>query len=562
MVSSPGPMRSPAPQAKETKLPYVLPPGPYSEEKPDCAYAGLIGQAILSSPEHRLTLQDIYEWITTVYPYYKRGEQTWMNSVRHCLSTMVVFRKVPRIRNEGKSLWAIFDEDVPAFANGTFKKSLCADMVKIEKEKQAKRGPRKRAAAGDDTRVSKRLKGEPSGSDEGTRAIAPHPMLPPYFPPFHANPHHQPYYQAYVPQAIPAEVVFPPLPPNMGFARSSSRAMSARPESAAGSSAPRPDSAAGSAVTEVSLPRGRDRSPKPLSSSSSVPALTPNCSSSSSPPLSSHASLVEDGLYSSSAAASPAVVAIAESDDDSDMEVSWLQKGPPIEALAPSALLLKPADFNSSPRSKTKQRDAHRRYKVRGPFIVVCTLLIYHMIGLVRSTSAGVTYSRAWPPVGQTESSANKGVKHSASGERAAVPVAVYASQQTLHAAAQAACHQWRRQALANLDSHFPCRPAHEPFAEPYALQVAPRPAPACYDALPSSTLTQRPRRLADDPAAVHWQCGCPYTPTQDVGPRPLLQLFALCAGHTAAAHLPELRLAMAHTFAELLRCPRDFLHD
>ena len=366
MVSSPGPMRSsPAPQAKEIKLPYVLPPGPYSEDKPDCAYAGLIGQAILSSPEHRLTLQDIYEWITTVYPYYKRGEQTWMNSVRHCLSTMVVFRKVPRIRNEGKSLWAIYEEDVQAFANGTFKKSLCADMVKIEKEKQAKRGPRKRAAAGDGSRDTKRLRGEPSGSDEGARAIAPHPMLPPYFPPFHANPHHQPYYQTYVPQAIPAEVVFPPLPPNMGLARSSSRAMSARPESAAGSSAPRPDSAAGSAVTEVSLPRGRDRSPKHLSSSSSVPALTPNCSSSSSPPLSSHASLVDDGLYNSSPAASPAVVAVAESDDDSDMEVSWLQSGPPIEALAPSALLLKPADFTSSSRSKTKQRDAHKRYQVR-----------------------------------------------------------------------------------------------------------------------------------------------------------------------------------------------------
>ncbi|KAI0720901.1 hypothetical protein C8Q72DRAFT_745661, partial [Fomitopsis betulina] len=152
MVSSPGPMRSsPAPQVKETKLPYVLPPGPYSEEKPDCAYAGLIGQAILSSPGHRLTLQDIYEWITTVYPYYKRGEQTWMNSVRHCLSTMIVFRKVPRIRNEGKSLWAILDEDVSAFSNGTFKKSLCADMAKIEKEKQAKRGPRKRATAGGNT---------------------------------------------------------------------------------------------------------------------------------------------------------------------------------------------------------------------------------------------------------------------------------------------------------------------------------------------------------------------------------------------------------------------------
>ncbi|TFY53194.1 hypothetical protein EVJ58_g9586 [Rhodofomes roseus] len=313
MVSSPGPMRSsPVRPAKEVKLPYVLPLGPYSEDKPDCAYAGLIGQAILSSPEHRLTLQDIYEWITTVYPYYKRGEQTWMNSVRHCLSTMAVFRKVPRVRNEGKSLWAVFDEDVPAFANGGFKKSLCPDMVKLEKEKQAKRGPRKRGAATDDNRNTKRHKSEHVDA-EGSRPAAPPPMLPPYFPPFHANPHHQPYYQAYAPhaipaevQAIPAEVVFPPLPPNAGFATSVSRPASVRPTSSAGSAA-RPVSAAGSVATEASIVRGRDRSPKPISSSSSVPALTPNCSSSSSPPLSFHASMMDDARYSSSPALSPAV---------------------------------------------------------------------------------------------------------------------------------------------------------------------------------------------------------------------------------------------------------------
>ncbi|KAH9839813.1 uncharacterized protein C8Q71DRAFT_702663 [Rhodofomes roseus] len=368
MVSSPGPMRSsPVRPAKEVKLPYVLPLGPYSEDKPDCAYAGLIGQAILSSPEHRLTLQDIYEWITTVYPYYKRGEQTWMNSVRHCLSTMAVFRKVPRVRNEGKSLWAVFDEDVPAFANGGFKKSLCPDMVKLEKEKQAKRGPRKRGAATDDNRNTKRHKSEHVDA-EGSRPAAPPPMLPPYFPPFHANPHHQPYYQAYAPhaipaevQAIPAEVVFPPLPPNAGFATSVSRPASVRPTSSGGSAA-RPVSAAGSVATEASIVRGRDRSPKPISSSSSVPALTPNCSSSSSPPLSFHASMMDDARYSSSPALSPAVAFMDTDDEEDELDVEWLHRGPPIAALAPSATLLRPADFNTSRRSKSKQqRDARKR---------------------------------------------------------------------------------------------------------------------------------------------------------------------------------------------------------
>ncbi|KAF8920530.1 putative fork head protein, partial [Mucidula mucida] len=63
---------------------------------PDQPYAAIIGQAILSSPGHRLTLQQIYDWITTVYPYFNRDEQTWMTSVRHVLSTTVFFRKVTR----------------------------------------------------------------------------------------------------------------------------------------------------------------------------------------------------------------------------------------------------------------------------------------------------------------------------------------------------------------------------------------------------------------------------------------------------------------------------------
>ncbi|KAI0078669.1 winged helix DNA-binding domain-containing protein, partial [Panus rudis PR-1116 ss-1] len=75
-------------------LPYKLPPGPYSTERPDYPYAAIIGQAILASPDHRLTLQEIYDYISTVYPFYNQSEATWKNSVRHALSTMKVFRKV------------------------------------------------------------------------------------------------------------------------------------------------------------------------------------------------------------------------------------------------------------------------------------------------------------------------------------------------------------------------------------------------------------------------------------------------------------------------------------
>lgn len=127
--SSPGPMGSPIKEENYNDLPYKLPPGPYSPKKPDWSYAAMIGQAVLSSQHHRLTLQEIYDWITIVYPHYKRGESTWMNSIRHVLSTTITFRKVPRERVVGRTLWAIWDEDLPCFAGGGFKKHLCKDYA-------------------------------------------------------------------------------------------------------------------------------------------------------------------------------------------------------------------------------------------------------------------------------------------------------------------------------------------------------------------------------------------------------------------------------------------------
>lgn len=291
IVSSPGPMRSAEDELDE--LPYALPPGPYSTVKPDYSYAALIGQAILSSPRHRLTLQDIYEWISTVYPHYRRDEQTWMNSVRHALSTMAVFRKVPRIRAEGKSLWAIWDSDIACFANGCFKKSLCADMNKPE---SISKSSRKRASL-DETLATKPKKRKTSISKDadatqGTTAplatMLPAISLPPLFPSFHPNPHHQPYYQAY-PQHPPVEYLFPPLPPTSNYHQIVLNAVvsaCATTGSRSASVEPHESSQSASEANESNhAHRERERSPKTLPSLSSIPALTPNCSSSSSPPL-------------------------------------------------------------------------------------------------------------------------------------------------------------------------------------------------------------------------------------------------------------------------------------
>jgi hypothetical protein len=46
-------------------------------EKPPYSYATIIGHAILTSKERKLTLHDIYVWITENYPFYSNDTQGW-----------------------------------------------------------------------------------------------------------------------------------------------------------------------------------------------------------------------------------------------------------------------------------------------------------------------------------------------------------------------------------------------------------------------------------------------------------------------------------------------------
>uniref|UniRef100_A0A3P9M7G5 Forkhead box O3A n=1 Tax=Oryzias latipes TaxID=8090 RepID=A0A3P9M7G5_ORYLA len=73
------------------------------------SYADLITQAIESSPEKRLTLSQIYDWMVRSIPYFKdKGDSNssagWKNSIRHNLS---LHSRFIRVQNEGtgKSSW-------------------------------------------------------------------------------------------------------------------------------------------------------------------------------------------------------------------------------------------------------------------------------------------------------------------------------------------------------------------------------------------------------------------------------------------------------------------------
>ncbi|CAG8510070.1 306_t:CDS:2 [Diversispora eburnea] len=95
-----------------------------SHTKPPYTYSSLIGQAILQSPNKKLALCEIYSWISKTYPFFKKENKGWQNSIRHNLSLCPAFQKTERDDNMGPNkgqFWTIPEEFESCFINGVYR---------------------------------------------------------------------------------------------------------------------------------------------------------------------------------------------------------------------------------------------------------------------------------------------------------------------------------------------------------------------------------------------------------------------------------------------------------
>ncbi|XP_059499862.1 forkhead box protein P4-like, partial [Stegostoma tigrinum] len=88
-------------------------------------------KAILETPDRQLTLNEIYQWFTRSFAFFRYNTATWKNAVRHNLSLHKCFVRVENVKG---SVWTVNELEFerrrgqrasrPAVQEGTCRKAV------------------------------------------------------------------------------------------------------------------------------------------------------------------------------------------------------------------------------------------------------------------------------------------------------------------------------------------------------------------------------------------------------------------------------------------------------
>ncbi|XP_065842260.1 forkhead box protein D3-like [Oscarella lobularis] len=104
------------------------------------SYIAMIAKAILASPEKKLSLHGIYEYVAINYAQYK-NKVGWRNSVRHNLSLNECFIKAGRCESGKGNYWAIHPANFDDFARGDFRRRHARNRVRKSRFQLPRVGP-------------------------------------------------------------------------------------------------------------------------------------------------------------------------------------------------------------------------------------------------------------------------------------------------------------------------------------------------------------------------------------------------------------------------------------
>ncbi|XP_049770151.1 uncharacterized protein LOC126108830 [Schistocerca cancellata] len=96
-----------------------------ADSQPEFSYKDTIAAAIAQSPHRRLTVPEIYAYITSRFPYFRGKKKIWRNSVRWCLWYHKCFVKVPLEGGDDKAkgcnYWTLDPRYGDTSENGRFR---------------------------------------------------------------------------------------------------------------------------------------------------------------------------------------------------------------------------------------------------------------------------------------------------------------------------------------------------------------------------------------------------------------------------------------------------------